>query len=160
MPIPGPRSRLCQPNRRRDGRLALGPLREIGKTGLTAYSCGKFTVLRCCVNGELVERRGDNVRGLNLGRSFDKSCHRLQHLGIGIGVVRFGIGLLFQQSDCSHINSPGPANVISSLKPFCLRSKGRTVVLKCARVIGKSIGFQMNRDIACKHGNLLRLGFC
>jgi len=34
----------------------------------------------------------------------------------------------------------------------------KDVLLKSSRVIGKHVGFQMNRDIACKHGNLLKVG--
>ena len=54
-----------------------------------------------------MEGRGDNVGGLNFRRSLDKSCHRLQHLWVGIGVVGFGIDLVFPQTDCGHINSVG-----------------------------------------------------
>jgi hypothetical protein len=51
--------------------------------------------------------RADNVRGMNLGRSIDESCHRLQHFGIGSSVVSFGIGFVFPQTDCSHVDSAG-----------------------------------------------------
>ncbi len=54
-----------------------------------------------------MEGRGDNVSGLNLGRSLDKSSDRLQHFRIGIGVVSLGIGFVFPQTDCSYINSAG-----------------------------------------------------
>jgi hypothetical protein len=44
------------------------------KAGLTAFPCQKkLTVLRYCVNGDLMEGRVDDVRGLNRGRPFDVS---------------------------------------------------------------------------------------
>jgi hypothetical protein len=45
-------------------------------------------------------------------------------------------------------------NVISSLNPFCLRSKGR---ISFAAVIRKHVGVQMNGDVACKHLYLLEV---
>src|ERR1039458_9285389 len=71
--------------------------------------CEKAHVLRCCVNGDFMEGRVDNVRYLNLGRALDKSCHRLQHLRIDFGVVSFGIGFVCPQTDCCHVNSAGTA---------------------------------------------------
>jgi hypothetical protein len=44
------------------------------KAGLTAFPCQKLALLCCCVNGDVMEGRGDNVGGLNLGRSLDKPC--------------------------------------------------------------------------------------
>src|SRR5580692_2260014 len=129
-----------------------------GRRTLTAFSCEKLTVLRCYGNGDLVEGRVDNVRGLNLGRALDKSCHRLQHLRISIGVVGFGIGFVFPQTDGGDINSTVTSKCDFVLETPLLTKQGEDIVLKCARVIGKSIGFQMKRDIACKHCNLLRLG--
>jgi hypothetical protein len=41
-----------------------------------------------------MEGRVDNLTALNLGCALDKSCHRLQHLPIGLGVVSFGISLI------------------------------------------------------------------
>ena len=35
----------------------------------------------------LRDGRGDHVEGVNLRRSLDESCQRLQHLRVGIGVV-------------------------------------------------------------------------
>jgi hypothetical protein len=49
------------------------------KAAFAAFSGKKLTVL-CCYefgNGNLVEGRVDNVKGVNLRRSFDKSCQRL-----------------------------------------------------------------------------------
>jgi YceI-like domain len=67
-----------------------------------------------------MESRGDNVSGLNLRRSLDKSCHRLQHLRINIGVVSFGIGFVFPQTDCSHINFAGTSECDFVLKVILL----------------------------------------
>ena len=49
------------------------------KAAFAAFSGKRMTVL-CCYqfgSGNLVERRVDNVKGVNLRRSFDKSCQRL-----------------------------------------------------------------------------------
>ena len=105
-----------------------------------------------------MESGGDNVRGLNPRRSLDKSCHRLQHLGIGIGVVSFGIGLVFPQTDRGHINSAGTGECDFVLETVLFTKQRKDVLLKCSCVVGKHIGFQMNRDIACKHGQPPRLG--
>src|SRR5580700_1009114 len=75
--------------------------------GIEPPSRARSSQLRGYAEVELVEGRGDNVRGLNFRRSLDKSRHHLQHLRIGIGVVSFGIGFVFPQTDCSHINSTG-----------------------------------------------------
>src|SRR5579864_7040520 len=61
--------------------------------------------LHGCEDFVLLERRGDYVKGVNLGRSLDKSCQRLQHLRIGIAVVVVGIFLVVPQTDSGHINS-------------------------------------------------------
>jgi len=61
----------------------------------------------------LLQDRGDDVKGVNLGGSFDVSCHRLQHLRIGIAVVVVGVFLVVPQTDHDHINSavtPGVAS--------------------------------------------------
>src|ERR1700688_3689658 len=111
---------------------------------LTAFPCEKLTVLRCCVNGDLMAGRGDHVRGLNLGGSLDKSCHRLQHFGVGIGVVSFGIVLVFPQTDCSYINSAGTSECDFVLETILSTKQGKDVLLKGSRVIGKHIRLQMN----------------
>src|SRR5438876_6844658 len=106
-----------------------------------------------------MEGRGDNVSGLNLGRSLDKSYDHLQHFRIGIGVVSLGIGFVFPQTDCSYINSAGTSECDFVLKTILFTKQRKDVLLKCSRVIEKHIGFQMNRDIACKHSNLLKVGW-
>jgi hypothetical protein len=52
-------------------------------------------------SGSRTAGRSDHIGGLNFGGSIDKSCHRVQHLGIGIGVIRFRIVLVFPQTDCA-----------------------------------------------------------
>ena len=52
-----------------------------------------------------MERRVNDFRGLNLGRSIDESLHRLQHFWISIRVVRFRIGFVVPQTDGGHIDS-------------------------------------------------------
>src|SRR5690349_15983758 len=125
---------------------------------LTAFPREKLTALRCCVNGDLMAGRGDHVRGLNLGGSLDKSCHRLQHFRIGVGVVSFSIGLAFPQTDCSHINSAGTSERDFVPETILSTKQGKDVLLKGSRVIGKHIGLQMNRDIACKHRQPPKVG--
>ena len=90
------------------GVAGLGQLRTLEpdrEGGIEPPSRARSSQLRGYAEVELLEGRGDNVGGLNFWRSLDKSCHRLQHLRIGIGVVGFGIGFVFPQTDCSHINS-------------------------------------------------------
>ncbi len=53
----------------------------------------------------ILEGRGDNVKGVNLGCSLDKFCQRLQHLRVGAGVVSVGIVLVVPQTDCGNIYS-------------------------------------------------------
>jgi hypothetical protein len=74
--------------------------------------------------------RGDNVGGLNLGRSLDKSCYRLQHLRIGIGVVRFRVFLVLPETDCSHINSAGTGECDFVLETVLFTKKRKDVLLK------------------------------
>ncbi len=106
----------------------------------------------------LLEGRGDNVKGVDLGRSLDKSGQRLQHLRIGIGVVVVGIFLVFPQTDRGHINSAGTGESDFVLKAILLTKQRQDVFFKPSRVIGQHIRLQMERDIACKHiGNLLRV---
>src|SRR3984957_5111967 len=133
---------------------------KIQKKGLRSWSWTpqsegashkKLTVLRCYKFGALVKGRVDNVRGLNLRRSVDKSCHRLQHLRISIGVVSFGISFVIPQTDCRHINSTGTSESYFVLKTILFTKQRKNVLLKSSRVIGERIGFQMNRNIACKH---------
>ena len=68
-----------------------------------------------------MEGRVDNVKGLNLGRSVDKSRQRLQHLLVGMGVVIVSIVLVIPQADCSHINSAG-----TSESDFVLKNSDST----------------------------------
>src|SRR5580704_7049585 len=100
-------------------------------------------VLRCYESGAFVKGGVDNVRGLNLGRSLDKSCQRLQHLRIGIGVVSFGIGFALPQTDCSHINSARTGEGYFVLKAVLFTQHRKNILLKRSRVIGKRIGFQV-----------------
>ena len=51
--------------------------------------------------------RIDNVKGLNLGRSLDKSRQRLQYLRVGMGVVIVGIVLVIPHADCGQIREKG-----------------------------------------------------
>src|SRR5450432_3346393 len=53
----------------------------------------------------LVEGRIDNVKVVNLRRSVDESCQRLQHVRISLRVVSLGIGLVLPQTDCGHIDT-------------------------------------------------------
>src|ERR1039458_871345 len=66
---------------------------------------GSECPLRGYENIVLLERRGDHVKGVNLGRAVEESCQGLQHLRIGIRVVSVGIVLVFPQTDCGHIYS-------------------------------------------------------
>src|ERR1035438_3278858 len=106
----------------------------------------------------LLEGRGDNVKGVNLGRSLDKSCQRLQHLRIGTVVVVVGIFLVFPQTDRGHINSAGTGESDFVLKAVLLTQQRQDVFFKSSCVIGQHIRLQLERDIACKHiSNLLRV---
>src|SRR4029077_17370081 len=109
-------------------------------------------ILRCYGNNIVVEGRVDNLRALNLRRTLDKSSSRLQRLRIGIGVVSFDISFVFPQTYCSHINSAGTSECDFVLETILFTKQRKDVVPKSSRVSGKRIGFQMNRDIACKHG--------
>src|ERR1700675_255828 len=80
----------------------------------------KLTVLRCCVNGDLMEGRGDNVRGLNLRGSLDESRQGLQHLGVRIGVVSFCTGFVVPQTDGRYIFFAGTAERNFVLKAVLL----------------------------------------
>jgi hypothetical protein len=73
-------------------------------------------------------------------------------LRIGIGVVSFGISFVFPQTDCSHINSAGTSECDFVLETILFTKQRKDFLLKSSRVIGKRMRFQMNRDIACKHG--------
>src|ERR1017187_3778513 len=121
----------------------------------TAQECP----LRGYENIVLLERRGDHVKGVNLGRAVEKSCQGLQHLRICIGVVSIGIVLVFPQTDCGHIYSARTGERDFVLETILSTKQGKDVLLKSSGVIGQHIGFQMNRNIACIHiGNLLWLG--
>ena len=76
--------------------------------------------LRWYSNGDLMEGRVDNVTGLNLGRSIDKSRHGLQHFGVSIGVVSIGTAFVVPQADGSHIDSAGTAERNFVLKAVLL----------------------------------------
>ena len=58
-------------------------------------------------NGDLMEGRVNNLIRLYLGSSIDNSCECLQHFGICIGIVGFGIRFGVPQTDCRHIQSAG-----------------------------------------------------
>jgi hypothetical protein len=85
----------------------------------------------------LLEGRGDNVKGVNLGRSLEKSCQSLQHLRIGIGVVVVGIFLVFPQTNRGHINSPRTGESDFVLKAVLLTKQRQDVFFKTSRVIGQ-----------------------
>src|SRR5947208_13804314 len=104
-----------------------------------------------------MEGRGDNVSGLNLGRSLDKSSDRLQHFRIGIGVVSLGIGFVFPQTDCSYINSAGTRECEFFFKTILFTKQRKDVLLKCSCVFEKNIELQMNMDMACEHDDLVKV---
>src|SRR5580698_717619 len=85
---------FCAEALSREGDVSRLPVREL-------------SVLRCGVSGDLMERRVDDVGGLNLGRSLDKSCQGLQHFGIRGSVVIFCTDFVVPQTDGSHIDSAG-----------------------------------------------------
>jgi hypothetical protein len=64
-----------------------------------------------------MEGRVDNLTGLNLGCSLDKSCHGLQHLGVSGGVVGFCAGFVVPQTDGSHIDAAGAGECNFVLEP-------------------------------------------
>jgi hypothetical protein len=66
---------------------------------------GGRSPLHCYSGG--MERRGDGVKRLNLGRSIDDSCKCFQHFWIGIGVVSLCIGFALPQTDCNRILAAG-----------------------------------------------------
>jgi len=99
----------------------------------------------------LLQRRGDNVIGVNLERSLDESCQSLQHLRIQAGVVVVGIFLVFLETDRGDINSAGTGESDFVLKAILLTQQRQDVFLKRSRVIGQGVRLQMERDIACKH---------
>ena len=104
------------------------------------------TVLHCRLNGDFMEGRGDNVSGVNLRCSLDKSCQRLQHLRINIGVVSFGIGLVFPQTDCSHINFAGTSECDFVLKAILLtKQREEEIVLSLGGLLlPRSLRFRMS----------------
>src|ERR1700722_10481016 len=115
-------------------------------------------VLCCCVNGDPMEGRAHNVRGFNRGCSFDKSCHRLQHFGVRIGVVSVGAGFVVPQAYGSHIASAGAGECNFVLKAVLLAKQRKNLLVKRSGVIRKHIGLQMKRNITSKHmSTLLRL---
>src|ERR1700675_2763147 len=129
-------------------RRTLTPLSRVPKTSVCPLDCCEFMLL---------EGRGNNVKGANLGRSLDKSCQCLQHLRIGIGVVVVGIFLVFPQADRNYINSAGTSEGDFVLKAILFAKQRQDVFVKSSRVIGQHIRFQMDRDITCKHINLLKV---
>src|SRR5579864_8590214 len=77
----------------------------------------------CLLRGHefvLLEGRGDNVKGVNLGRSLDKSRQRLQHLWVCIRVVVVGFFLVLPQTDRGHIDSAGTGERDFVLKAILL----------------------------------------
>src|ERR1022692_4203710 len=99
----------------------------------------------------LVECRIDNVKIVNLWRSLDKSCQRLQHVRISLRVVSLGIGLIFPQTDCGHINSVRTCESDFVPETMLFTKQRKDIFFECYGVIGEHIGFQMDRNIACKH---------
>ena len=115
-------------------------------------------VLCCCVNGDPMEGRAHNVRGFNRGCSFDKSCHRLQHFGVRIGVVSLSAGFVVPQTDGRHIAFGGTGERNFLLKAVLLAKQRKNLLVKRSGVIRKHIGLQMKRNITSKHmSTLLRL---
>src|SRR5882762_388422 len=117
----------------------------------------RLTVLRGGVNRGLVEGRVDDIGGLQLRRALDKSCERLQHFGVRIGVVRFCAGFVVPQADGRDVDSPGAGECNFVLKAILLAQQRKNVLVKCSAVIGKHIGFQTKGNGACKHVNLLKV---
>src|ERR1700684_3354126 len=84
----------------------------------------------------LLDGRGDDVKGMNLGRSLDKSCQRLQHLRIGIRVVSVGIVLVIPKTNCGHIHAAGTSERDFVLESILLAKQGKDILLKSPCVIG------------------------
>src|ERR1700722_33889 len=99
--------------------------------------------LRCYWNIVLLEGRGDHVKGVDLGRTLDKSCQRLQHFRVSICVVGIGIVLVIPETDCGYIDSAGTGKGNFVLKAVLSTKQGKDVLLKSSRVIRQHIGFQM-----------------
>lgn len=68
----------------------------------------------------ILEGRGDNVVGVHLPCSIDKSRQRLQYLRIGMCVVVVGVAFVVPQTDRDHINSTGPSESDFVLKAILL----------------------------------------
>src|SRR6266540_2826782 len=96
---------------KKQGRLCAAPL----------YVADRRLVLR----RDLVERRVRNFIGLDLRRALDNHLEARQHGGIGVAAIGLRVFFVLPQADGQRF---GATNVISSLKPFCLRSTGRTSV--------------------------------
>src|SRR5450631_634630 len=109
-------------------------------------------------SGNLVEGGIDNVKVVNLWGSLDKACQRLQHVWVSLRVVSLGIGLIFPQTDCGHINSARTSESDFVLEAMLFTKQRKDVFFKCSRVIGEHVGFQMDRNIACIHGQPPRVG--
>src|ERR1700680_3367834 len=92
--------------------------------------------LGCCENFVFLESRGDNIKGVNLGRSLDESCQRLQHLGIGICVVSVGVVLVIPKTNCRHIHAAGTSEYDFVLESILSTKQGKDILLKSPRVIG------------------------
>src|ERR1700733_1806415 len=92
--------------------------------------------LHCYENIVVLEGRGDDVEVVNLRRSFDEFCQRLQHLWIGIGVVGVGIVLVIPETDCRYIHSAGTGECDFVLKTILFAEQRKNVLLKSLGVIG------------------------
>src|SRR3989442_15439132 len=78
--------------------------------------------------GDLVECRVRNLVVLNLGRSFNHLRESLQDFGVGVAAIVVRVLFPIPQLIATASARSPARNVISSLKPFCLRSAGRTSV--------------------------------
>src|SRR5579859_247869 len=94
---------------------------------------------------------------MHLRRAFDKSGQRLQYLRISIGVVGVGVLLVVPQTDRNYIHAASTGESDFVQKTILLAKQRKDIFFKCSRVIGEHTRFQMDRDIACKHGQPPRL---
>ncbi len=72
----------------------------------------------------------NHVKGVNLRRSLDKPCQRVQHLWVGIGVVSVGIVFVVPQTDCGHINSARTGECDLVFKTILSAKQRKDVFLK------------------------------
>ena len=79
---------------------------KLGRRSLTAFPWPlQLQVLRCYSN--VMEGRGDGLKCLNLGCSFNQSSQGLQHFRVSIVVVGLCIGFALPQTDRNHIWTAG-----------------------------------------------------